>query len=165
MQTRTDERWDSSYFYEEINGINSIMDPIHTTRRKPQHLVCKQEIEFNNVNFFHCDPFVQLPQLESPSPPLIKHPILVSLLSENYKEDDEAIKDATDTRKVTDWRALDKFVASQLSPEEDRNKSEGISNFGTQYNTDTGWLLSDSSRDKYDGLLSLGSDADIGICI
>ncbi|KAF9595269.1 hypothetical protein IFM89_038272 [Coptis chinensis] len=91
---------------------------------------------------------IRLPELENPSPPLIKYPILVSLLSENYKEDDEAIKDATDTRKVTDWRALDKFVASQLSPEEDRNKSEGISNFGTQYNADAGWLLSDSSRDR-----------------
>ncbi|KAL5713559.1 hypothetical protein ACHQM5_015623 [Ranunculus cassubicifolius] len=158
MQARNNERWESSYFYEEINGMSSNMDPINLISRKQQNLICKQEIESENANIFHCDQFVELPQLESPSPPLMKHQSLVSLLSES-NEDEYA-----NVEKVTDWRDLDKFVASQLS-EGDRQEHEGVTNFGSQYNSELGLLLLDSSRDKFDGLLNLTSDCDIGICI
>ncbi|PIA56000.1 hypothetical protein AQUCO_00700369v1 [Aquilegia coerulea] len=167
MQTKSSERWDSIYFYEDTSGMSSFMDPVYSTSTKPPNVICKQEVELNNANFLqYCNEYVQLPQLESPSPPLIHHPSLVSMLSEN-KEDEGPTKECTNAEKVTDWRALDKFVASQLSQEERNIDGEGVSNFESQYNSDMGLLLLDrtTSRDKFDGLLSVSTDCDIGICI
>ncbi|KAJ6739950.1 hypothetical protein OIU79_000161 [Salix purpurea] len=73
-------------------------------------------------------------------------------------------------QKVTDWRALDKFVASQLS-HEDRYDGDGVSSFvGAENNSsDMPLLLLQSGRDegnnKFNGLLSSSPDCDFGICI
>ncbi|KAJ6989634.1 3-oxo-5-alpha-steroid 4-dehydrogenase family protein isoform 1 [Populus alba x Populus x berolinensis] len=80
----------------------------------------------------HSENFVQLPQLESPSLPLIKRPSSsVSLISENNNsnkevEEQNRMLSNNSTQKVTDWRALDKFVASQLS-QEDTYDGDGVS--------------------------------------
>ena len=178
-QIKSIEGWDSSYFYDEASGISSVVDPIDYISRQPQNflpqnLFCKQETEADNLNFFHSDHFVQLPQLESPSLPLIKRPNSISLISENtnYEEEEQNRIICNNTKKVTDWRALDKFVASQLS-QEDRYDSEGVSSFDTNNNNHNSsdmelLLLHRSSREegnKFSEFLNSSSDCDIGICI
>lgn len=92
--------------------------------------MCKQELEAENLLFMQSDQFVQLPQLESPSLPLMKRPTSsVSLVSESTNEEEDhrdhqsTNNDGTATinnNNITaDWRTLDKFVASQLSQEEE----------------------------------------------
>lgn len=183
-QTKTNiEGWDSSYFYEEASGVSSMVDPIDLISRQQPHqgflahqnFLCKQEID--NLSCMHnADQFVQLPQLESPSLPLIKRPTsTVSLGSENNELDDHDHQNRllsnnnNTTKKVTDWRDLDKFVASQLSHETD----QGLSGFDeTHPNSDMALLLLQSSRDddqiqgnKLGPFLNPSSDCDIGICV
>nr|ADQ43206.1 NAC105 [Schrenkiella parvula] len=55
------------------------------------------------------DQFSQLPQLESPSLPSDKLP--QSTISENSRAGED---DVSDEKMITDWRAFDKFVASQF---------------------------------------------------
>lgn len=86
------------------------------------HLACKQETEGDNLNFINnvnSDDFLQLPQLESPSLLLMKRPI------SSVSEEEPDAQDSSSKRLVADWRALDKFVASQLSQEERYNSSNG----------------------------------------
>ncbi|KAG6766721.1 hypothetical protein POTOM_027892 [Populus tomentosa] len=179
-QNKSMEGWDSSYFYEESSGVSSVVDPMDYITRQPQNFLaqnflCKQEIEGDNLNFMHSENFVQLPQLESPSLPLIKRPSSsVSLISENNNSNNEVEEQNrklsnNSTQKVTDWRALDKFVASQLS-QEDTYDGDGVSSFvGAENNSsDMSLLLLQSGRDegnKFNGFLSSSPDCDIGICI
>ncbi|KAK7843498.1 nac domain-containing protein 37 [Quercus suber] len=173
-QTKSIEGWDSSYFYDESSGVSSVVDPIDFISRQPQNFLaqnflCKQELEAENMRFMQSDPFVQLPQLESPSLPLIKRPSSISLISENNEEEEQINNSGcNNTKKVTDWRALDKFVASQLS-QEDRFEGDGESSFGPHdHNSDMSLLLLQSSRDdeeNLNGFLNASSDCDIGICI
>ncbi|VVB10059.1 unnamed protein product [Arabis nemorensis] len=151
-QAKNTETWSSSYFYDELpSGVSSVMEPLNYVSKQKQNifvqdLMFKQEQEGSDfgVNFIHCDQFIQLPQLESPSLPLMKRPVsLTSITSleknpSNYKrqlvEEDGSLTALISSENknkhkkktsVTDWRALDKFVASQLMSQED-----GISGFG-----------------------------------
>ncbi|XVF18001.1 hypothetical protein REPUB_Repub10bG0173900 [Reevesia pubescens] len=180
-QTKSNEGWDSSFFYDEASGISSVVDPIDYISRKPQNFLppnflCKQETDqADNLNFVHTDQFIQLPQLESPSLPLIKRPSSISLISENttnyYEEEDQQ----TSTKKVTDWRALDKFVASQLSQGDRYDGNQGgVSSFDANDNNNNNnsdmalLLLQSSSREegnKLNEVMNSSSDYDIGICI
>ncbi|KAL5557585.1 hypothetical protein UlMin_039821 [Ulmus minor] len=182
-QTKNIE-WESSYFYDEPSGISSVVDPIeYMSRQQPnflaQNFLCKQEIEGDSLSTLIHQPehFVQLPQLESPSLSLIKRPSPMSLASEinnNIEEDDRNKRCnnnvSSGKKVVTDWRALDKFVASQLS-QEDRYEGDGESSFGLPQDPDMEALLmlqGSSSRDdgnKFNGFLNSSSDCDIGICI
>ncbi|KAE8709504.1 NAC domain-containing protein 37 [Hibiscus syriacus] len=187
-QNKTIEQWTPSYFYDESSGISTIADPIeYISRQHPQNffppnMLCKQEIEADNLNFVHCDQFVQLPQLKSPSLPLIKRPDSISLIPEKNQEeeeDDEGIQfqqqqkkkkrvlcNNTETERLTDWKALDKFVASQLS-QEIRYGSDECYNDG---NSDMALLLLQSSDGGEEGsyklneFLNSSPDCDIGIC-
>ncbi|XP_028774496.1 NAC domain-containing protein 37 [Neltuma alba] len=177
-QTKTIEGWDSGYFYEETSGVD------YASRQAQSFLapsfLCKKETEAdNNLNFMHSDQFVQLPQLESPSLPLMKRPssALVSFISHNSdnnhnknEEDDQnrlVNNNENTTQRVTDWRALDKFVASQLSQDQERHESSdnhGMSGFETH----EALLLLQSSSDegnKFSPFLNGSSDCDIGICV
>ncbi|GMH14905.1 hypothetical protein Nepgr_016746 [Nepenthes gracilis] len=161
--------WDSSssYFY----GVN---------------FPCKQEIESDALNFLRSDRFVQLPQLESPSPPLLKRSTnSISLMSDHSnndnnnndddQEDDQDQNNKGCMEKVTDWRALDKFVASQLS--QDVNGSgdgihQAVSGFGEKEEDNKSEmetpLLQSGRDDEEENNKSnwfLMSDSDIGICI
>ncbi|OVA12863.1 NAC domain [Macleaya cordata] len=201
------EGWDSSsYYYDhEPSGISPLVDSVHyISRQQQQSFICKQEIEAdnNNLNCFNSDDFVELiPQLESPSLPLIKRPISLIMspppVSENNNNEDDQEQlqisrggcnnnnNNNNSEKVTDWRDLDKFVASQLSQEADGNRSydgEGCSNFGAEheynyhYNSaDMELLLLQSSNKEEEENMRLingflmsssgSSDCDIGICI
>lgn len=143
-QTKSAEGWDSSYFYDEPSGVSSVVDPIEYISRQPpsllaQNFLCKQELEGDNLSFMHSDQYLQLPQLESPSLPTLKRPSSISLTSENNEEEEHNKGNNNSNKKVTDWRALDKFVASQLSQDQDR--CEGESSFGAENNSDMSLLL------------------------
>ncbi|XP_009782335.1 NAC domain-containing protein 37-like [Nicotiana sylvestris] len=200
-QTKTNmgEGWESNYFNEEPStAVSSIVDPLEYITRQPpppnfmaQNLLCKQEMELaenNNLNFSYSnsDQFVQLPQLESPTLPLIKRPISsMSLVSENSnQEDDEqtinkrcSTINSTSQNVTGDWRALDKFVASQLSHDNHEQESRYeadhglLSSFEEEAHnySDLGMLLLLSERTegpKLNEILSSSSDDfDTGVCI
>ncbi|KAI3451472.1 hypothetical protein Pfo_008137 [Paulownia fortunei] len=170
------EGWDSTYYYDEPSGVSSVVDSIDyiTRQQQPsnflsQNLVCKQEIEAaENLHFVQSDQFVQLPQLESPSLPLMKRPSPISVATEiNNNEDDDRYIRGSNSKKVTDWRDLDKFVASQLSH---GDRYEGLdvgSSFESHSDSDLGLLLLQSGREEGGPKLNelSTSDCDIGICI
>lgn len=213
-QTKTIEGWETGYFYDEPStGVSSIVDPIDYIPRhnnpnnflSSQSFLCKQELEADNLSFnilqnnntnpadhHHHHHFVQLPQLESPSLPLIKRPSSVSLISEVNEEEDQSkggnnnnnnnsssnTINIDNPKKVvtTDWRALDKFVASQLSQDQDRfgdgdgeSSSFGVSHHHEDPDTTAFMLLQSSTRDEGNRLNaflnSSSADCDFGICI
>ncbi|KAL9327116.1 hypothetical protein ACSQ67_007761 [Phaseolus vulgaris] len=168
-QTKSIEGWDRSYIYDEqARGVNSSVNPIDLMLRQPQRnqisaksFLYKQEIEAdNNLRLMHAEGVMQLPQLESPSMPL--------LISENINNENGSPEELSNTKKVTDWRALDKFVASQLSQEE-RHEIEGMSSFATHHTgSDMALLLlqNTNERNKFNPFLNTSSsDCDIGICV
>lgn len=213
-QTRnhTDRRWESSSrpYDHESSGFSSILDSVGCIT-KQQNFICKQEIhEVVNLNLD--SNFLELiPQLESPSMPVVKKHPLTSLLSsrcptepvaiividEDHEEDTTRIRGYTSDdknnnkmkhgsteQKVTDWRALDKFVASQLSHGDNKNRSHdsgtrpnlGVALGDDQYNSDIALLLSREENNEINKLKEFllsssasasGDDCDnrIGICI
>ncbi|KAJ3680076.1 hypothetical protein LUZ60_016354 [Juncus effusus] len=97
------DMWDSSY--------SMMPNPLHYMQNKLpnpnlSNLLCKKETEFDNLTFLshsNNNNSIQVPELQSPTPPLVSQPNANPLPV---------------LANATDWRALDKFVASQLSPEE-----------------------------------------------
>lgn len=194
-QTKTTEGWESNFFYDD----SSRMDPIDYITSQPsssifsQSFMCKQELEaVENLNFVQCDQYVQLPQLESPSLPLIEKPSSISLVSSSENNDLEddlqggrnihnnkiSMNNIDNVDKVTDWRALDKFVASQLSQEDRYGIGEGLSSsFQGKENSNFSYMFMERGREEEDGggggggklnvLLSSSHQdhSDIGICI
>ncbi|CAI9110904.1 OLC1v1011004C1 [Oldenlandia corymbosa var. corymbosa] len=200
QSTKSVETWDSSYFYDEPSGISSVVDPLDYITKQPcsnylshQNFICKQEFDHqqqqqaadhNNFScFINSDPFGQLPQLESPSLPLAKRSSSMSLVSEYSTQDEDHQNlirgDIGSKQKVTDWRDLDKFVASQLSHDPEvryehhqgdavTSSSAGLFE-GLDDSSDLGYLLlggrEEGSSKLMNGFLSSGSDCDIGICV
>lgn len=132
-QTKNTQAWESMSFYDEPSGVNLVVDSLDYMTRQPsgflrQNIMCKQELlDTEKLAFSQSDQFVQLPQLQSPSLPSTKRPTSSSvsvLASENHKGDrTKRSKNDSTVEVSTDWRDLDKFVASQLSQEE---KYEGV---------------------------------------
>uniref|UniRef100_A0A0E0CUI9 NAC domain-containing protein n=1 Tax=Oryza meridionalis TaxID=40149 RepID=A0A0E0CUI9_9ORYZ len=157
----------------------------------------KQEAELDGAAtalLHYSSHLAELPQLESPSaaPPLQPNP---SQLATAGKDDDgkgdnggrRAKKARAAGDKVTtttDWRALDKFVASQLSPGECGSMEAtpeaaaaaaaaavaGVSSQLDHGDDDMAALLflNSDERDEVDrwtGLLGSGVDGDLGICV
>ncbi|CAN8327970.1 unnamed protein product [Cochlearia groenlandica] len=130
-QAKNTETWNSSYFYDEIP---SRVDSTQKQNIFGQDLMFKQELEGSDIglNFIHNDQAFQLPQLESPTLPLTKNH------NNKYKrplteEHDESINMLINSNKkkktsvmTTDWRTLDKFVASQLV----MSQEDGVSSLG-----------------------------------
>ncbi|RYR10753.1 hypothetical protein Ahy_B05g079232 [Arachis hypogaea] len=198
-QTKTMEGWDSSYLYEEGSGggggpvVESIEQLLSRQSRHHHHhqssFMCKQEIENMHANIA-AEQFVQLPQLESPSLPLVKRPTTstMALVSESNEDHNMLSK-----KVVTDWRDLDKFVASQLSHGGDSSRHETetddaavLPSFMDNNNHDNSDSISDmsllqllqssssNSRVNNEGnrlmmsmspFLNTSSDCDIGICV
>lgn len=179
-QTKNIEGWDTSYFNDEqLTSLSTVVDPNDIISRQPQsflaqNFLCKQETEADNNLIFNMkqDQLLQLPQLESPSLPLEKRQSSMSLISDNNNEDEievlNGLANKNNTKKVTDWRALDKFVASQLSQEDKHETDHGVSSFETHTSLDLAMLLMQSSTDegnKLSPFLNTSSDCDIGICV
>ncbi|KAK2979695.1 hypothetical protein RJ640_027275, partial [Escallonia rubra] len=87
------------------------------------HYSCKQELDQLQYNIPH-DQFLQLPHLESPKVPQSAASASCSSVAPYNFERNNAycnnIEQGVD--QVTDWRVLDKFVASQLSQEDATTK-------------------------------------------
>ncbi|KMT12553.1 hypothetical protein BVRB_5g097990 isoform B [Beta vulgaris subsp. vulgaris] len=99
---------------------------------------CKQELEIPPYNMSHHDQFLQLPQLESPKMPqasvqncssIQPYGSSMNMHSSSMLTQDQIIHSQPLNSiygnnfggvvdQVTDWRVLDKFVASQLSQDE-----------------------------------------------
>ncbi|KAJ0683533.1 putative transcription factor NAM family [Helianthus annuus] len=142
-QPKYSEGWESNFFYNRWMHARPAMDPLDYITSQPSSSIfphsfmCMKELEANeNLKFVHCDQFEQLPQLKSPSLLSIKWPSsiysLVSPLGNNDKKDDlpvgiNIINDTSNNNKVTDWRALDKFLASQLSQHDRYGIGDGSS--------------------------------------
>ncbi|PWA80619.1 No apical meristem (NAM) protein [Artemisia annua] len=175
-QTKHAEGWEANLFYDDTNRVSPAIEANDYITSQPpssifsQSFMCKQELEAaENLNFVYCDQFIQLPQLESPSLPTIKRPSSVSLASSsenddleddlprgrnisNNNGDDNNVSYTNNTSKVTDWRALDKFVASQLSQEDQYGLGEGLSsNFGEKENPDLAYMFTEGTREDKDG--------------
>lgn len=133
------------WFDEQISFVPEIASPTHTSLPYAHYhlrpFLCKQELDQQFQYNVHHDPsFLALPQLESPNTRRMScSPITpyrfdfqnsISNLQSNQQkpigectfaqdcEDDQASRE-----QVTDWRVLDKFVASQLSQEEAQKES------------------------------------------
>nr|GME20905.1 NAC domain-containing protein 37-like [Ipomoea batatas]GME21431.1 NAC domain-containing protein 37-like [Ipomoea batatas] len=189
-QAKSMEGWESNFLYDEPNINNMDYMTRQAAAAAPsnfmaaQTFLCKQELEASeNLTFMHADQlFNQLPQLQSPSLPLLKTPLLHENHRSNATEDTagagagEQIKNninCVSNKKVTDWRALDKFVASQLSHDVNQESFEdhgGCDEMGSLL------LLQSEMRDNAGGggsggrlndFLSSGSSEcdNIGICI
>ncbi|XP_065858889.1 NAC domain-containing protein 7 [Euphorbia lathyris] len=139
---------DQVSFMPELESPRGITQPYASYLH---HYPCKQEFELQYNNNIPHDPFLQLPQLESPKVPygydrnnnnnngtptlqsstLTQeeqlqqthfHQNLNSSIYQNNNNGEQAVD------QVTDWRVLDKFVASQLSHEDASNKEGNYSN-------------------------------------
>ncbi|KAG4401713.1 hypothetical protein AAZX31_02G047800 [Glycine max] len=199
-QTKTIERWDRNYLYDEqaCGSVSStVVDhniDLMVRQQQPQRFSAAQNFLYkqeeiieegnNNLSFMHAEQhLVQLPQLESPSLPLAKkQSSVMSLISENIINNEDidnisqkGLSHNTAKKVTTDWRALDKFVASQLSQEE-RHEFIGVSSFATHHTTTSSdmalLLLQNNSREnernyKFNPFLNTSStsDCDIGICV
>lgn len=193
------ETWETSR--KHSNETSVIMDPVDYYMTTPpsfmssQSFLCsKQELSSscNNLSLFmqsQDDQFVHLPQLQSPShPPPMQNPASsLSALPESYKfhesnrpeeEDDREISSNNYiNNKVSDWRALDKLVASQLNhddPDDQKRYNSGdrggALRLKNQSDSDVGLLLLQSGSwedgDDINGFFSSNSDCNnIGICI
>ncbi|XP_010548301.1 PREDICTED: NAC domain-containing protein 37-like [Tarenaya hassleriana] len=195
-QAKNMGNWGTNCFYDS-GVVSSVMAPIHYISNKHQQnildrssfLMCKQELEgLESVNFMiNSDPFIELPQLQSPSLPPTKRPSSsISITSDhnnNHRSqeevDDESFNVLMNGNKkqkkhvaTSDWRTFDRFVASQLMSQElDGNHSNGHGDYNTEMaeTMASSSLLMESDRDEENrfisGLLRSSSDCDIGICV
>jgi hypothetical protein len=119
--------WDSRSSHETSTEKSVVLDPLEYMQMQDNTPMCKRETEIDSLSVLHysmSNPFLQLPDLESPSFPAEKRPRLVPLSSLDEHERRKRCNVAT---KVMDWRELDKFVASQLSPEEGLGEAQHAS--------------------------------------
>ncbi|CAN6482555.1 unnamed protein product [Victoria cruziana] len=136
LQTRSSEAWESGYFYEDHSGTFDSLSFL-SSQRPP--VVCKQEHEVEGVsNYSVAERLLQqLPQLDSPKIQLWKAPISLCMAEDGglFPQYDcgGGSEGMVGKRRenLTDWRALDRFVASQLSHEEYEVEGDRGCDFGT----------------------------------
>ncbi|KAF7828385.1 NAC domain-containing protein 7-like [Senna tora] len=140
--TRKMEEYDQSpcSWYDD-NNVSFMQDPIssmsYASHYHHSYAPCKQ-LQYNNIPHPHPDAaaFLQLPQLESPKLP--PHSLLPNYsyhdtnnnsISLTADQEDHTIPhyslysaNINNDQVATDWRVLDKFVASQLHHQADASK-------------------------------------------
>ncbi|KAH7659500.1 G-protein gamma-like domain-containing protein [Dioscorea alata] len=135
-------------FMPELDSPKRLLGTHHQPDMQQLHhnlYTCKQELEMHCHLHAHHDPFLQLPQLESPKLPnnfinngpctLLQQPSstipvthqdqIISLFSNNTNIEHHHHHHQDVDQVTTDWRVFDKFVASQLSQEDDHHGSKG----------------------------------------
>jgi hypothetical protein len=183
--------WDSSFAYRDPNvmmgaAAAAFVDPnaaYAQITRQSKSARFKQETEMDGATAFlqYSSHLVELPQLESPSAPLAPNASQASRTEEEDADHSRRGKKARADKVATDWRALDKFVASQLSPTEggggmEATASAAVASVGSQLDQhaeDDGmaallFLNSDGREEaeRWAGLLGpTGGDGDLGICV
>ncbi|CAN1757450.1 NAC domain-containing protein 37 [Linum perenne] len=166
------QAYSTSYIpYEDsISSPSLLNDPtdhyytIPPPRQPPRQPPMPRHHHQSSSSFLMADSFLnELPQLESPnSLALMKRPITSSSadINKNYNNSTDKIGG-----KVRDWRALDKFVASQLSQNDDELYYNGGGGGESSSVLDLPELLGLQSSDQSTGFFSSNSDCDIGICL
>lgn len=148
---------DQVSFMQELDSPRQISRPYASYH---QHYPCKQELELElQYNMPH-DAFLQLPQLETHKAPQSASSLSCSPVVpygyESYNNNGSALQSSSINQEehiqhcqqqslhllygsndqavdqVMDWRALDKFVASQLSHDQDVSKEPSYSNVAEQ---------------------------------
>ncbi|KAI4315291.1 hypothetical protein L6164_028117 [Bauhinia variegata] len=142
------------WYDDQVSLMQDLESPVRISNPYAsyhQHYPCKQELEFQ-YNIPH-DAFLQLPQLESPKVPQSTSLSCNSVVPYGYdgNANGSALQSSSLTQEertqdchqqslkplhgsidqavdqVTDWRVLDKFVASQLSHDQDASKENSYS--------------------------------------
>ena len=175
------------------SGVNSIIDPTEYISNQKHDIfgkgfTCKQEIEgmvddLNYMQSYH--QFIQLPQLQSPSLPVMKRPsssMSISSMDNNSNYiislDDEASFESVisgenkrknkkkQVKMIGDWRELDKFVASQLMSQ-DNGTSDYVGHHinHEDMEMDSSLLLNERDEENrfVSELLNSNTDYDTGI--
>jgi hypothetical protein len=176
--------WDPSFAYRDPNVMVDPNAAYGQIRQQSKNARFKQEAGMDGAAAaflqYSASHLVELPQLESPSA------LLAPNASQASTEEDgtggggrRRGKKARTDKVSTDWRALDKFVASQLSPTEGGGGMEatapsatGVSSQLDHHCTEDDmaallFLNSDGREEveRWAGLLSpAGGDSDLGIC-
>uniref|UniRef100_A0ACD5WRB9 Uncharacterized protein n=1 Tax=Avena sativa TaxID=4498 RepID=A0ACD5WRB9_AVESA len=192
------ERWDANYSYHEGNAMGggaAFANP-NAAAQMGRSARFKEEAEQMDgaaaLLRYTSNHLVELPQLESPSAPLPRKKSSAELEEEEDAVDAGRRRRPGKTARVysaatTDWRALDKFVASQLSPAEcgalDANAASStaaaaVASSQAQLEHDEDDMaallfLNSDGRDemeRWTGLLGsagtgAGVDGDLGICV
>ncbi|KAJ0805858.1 putative transcription factor NAM family [Helianthus annuus] len=123
---RMDEHHSLCRFDDQVSFMPNfepprITNPYTSTSSYHHQFLAKSELDQLHYNLIQDHPFLQLPQLESPN---IQHTpaanfqpttqqLNINLLYGNSSEQD---------LQVTDWRLLDKYVASQLTNDQEPSK-------------------------------------------
>ncbi|KAJ6326923.1 hypothetical protein OIU78_013916 [Salix suchowensis] len=159
---------DQVSFMPEIDSPRRISQPYASYLH---HYTCKQELELP-YNVPH-DPFLQLPQLESPKVQSGATASSNSAIAYAYdRTNGSTLQSSTLTQEeqmqqfhqqnlnsfysnnnseqavdqVTDWRVLDKFVASQLSHEDESKGTNNYSNKATFHAAEQMHMLANGSK-------------------
>eukprot|EP01018_Ginkgo_biloba_P013064 Gb_40805 [translate_table: standard] len=168
---------DSASCYEERTGLLPELDSSNISLlQADQHMgynqhpfTCKQELEQLDYQFSY-DPFLQLPQLESPKLPcnansssstsgnrpeysmtsLLEAANIDGFVTQSGTLGREHQVTTYNEEHVTDWRLLDKFVASQLS-QDDLSEDARFSDAAMySMHSDMGLLLRQNSKLEVD---------------
>lgn len=172
------EQYDQSHWYDDqVSFMQDLESPNRTSHPynasyHNHHHPCKPELEMqynNNIPHHLHDSFLQLPQLESPKfthssattlqfPPLntqqhhqnqmqMQMQMQMQYLHQQSLQhyDHQAV---VESDQVTDWRVLDKFVASQLShdDQQDVSKEASFSNASILHVAEQITLLANGSK-------------------
>ncbi|PWA49066.1 NAC domain-containing protein [Artemisia annua] len=143
---RMDEHDSLCWFDDQVSFMPNFESPRrithpHTSNSSYHHqLTAKPELDQLHYNLPHDHSFLQLPHLESPKLQQTfqpsNHQLNINMLYGKNSEQD---------LQVTDWRVLDKFVASQLSNDQDPSNPPPSS---AQMAEHMNLLLSDSKSDE-----------------
>ncbi|KAG0488544.1 hypothetical protein HPP92_007355 [Vanilla planifolia] len=166
------DSWDSINGYDELSSnklmTGNLVHPFANLRWQPKSMYLKQESELEGLGLLHYPSnFTQLPQLESPSLPLTMPSGSLSFASE-IDDDENARGCAAAEKMVTDWRALDKLVASQLSQEDDFLGSKAVRGLHAEKGSEMALLFLENGNEedsRLDGLLGSGPVDDLEFCI
>ncbi|KAK3148510.1 hypothetical protein QOZ80_3BG0295920 [Eleusine coracana subsp. coracana] len=188
--------WDSSYAYRDTNLVMAgaaaanaaaFADPnaayAQIRRQSSKSARFKQEAELDSAAAFlqySSHHLVELPQLESPSAQLAPKASQLASMEEEDGGRRRGKKVRVDDKVVaTDWRALDKFVASQLGPVEEGGggldasasaSHQPLDQHGEEDDMAALLFLNSDGREEVErwaGLLGPagGGDGDLGICV
>ncbi|XP_076946072.1 NAC domain-containing protein 7-like [Bidens hawaiensis] len=138
---RTDEQDSLCWFDDQVSFMPNFESPRrlahpYTSNSSYHHnFSTKSELDQLHYNLLQDHPFLQLPQLESPS---IQHPPTANFQPTTLQQNINMLYgNGGEPDEVTDWRLLDKFVASQLTNDQEPSMTEHMH-----------LLLSESKRDE-----------------
>ncbi|KAJ0480182.1 putative transcription factor NAM family [Helianthus annuus] len=135
---------DQASFMPNFESPRRISHPYTSNSSYHHQFAAKPELYQSHYNLPQDHPFLQLPQLESPK---IQHPLAANIQPTTQQLNINLLYGNNDEQDphVTDWRVLDKFVASQLSNDQESSNPPPSS---LQMAEHMNLLLSESKSDE-----------------